>query len=288
MKDYVILARLPQWVKNTFIFLPAFFAGKIFDFALVSQLTLGFIAFCIASSCVYTINDLADKGADEKHPHKSKRPIASGRIMQSNAVAFAAVLGAGALLLALWLGKMFFYITATYLLLNVLYSVSLKHIPVLDIIIVSMGFLLRIFAGGVLADVPISHWIIIMTFLLALFLALAKRRDDVLIYNESGDKMRKSVDGYNLEFINASMMLMAAVIVVSYIMYTLSEEVMQHIGSTNIYFTTIFVIAGLMRYLQISFVENESGSPTKVLLYDRFIQLTILGWLASFFLLLYS
>lgn len=288
MKDYISLARLQQWIKNTFVFLPAFFAGRIFDFAHLSELVAGFAAFCLASSCVYTINDLADKSADEKHPHKSKRPIASGRIVRGNAVVFAALLGAGALLLALWLGKMFFYITAAYLLLNMLYSVSLKHIPVLDIIIVSIGFLLRIFAGGVLAEVPISHWIVVMTFLLALFLALAKRRDDVLIFNESGERMRKSVDGYNLEFINASMMLVAAVIVVSYIMYTLSEEVMHRIGSENIYLTTLFVIAGLLRYLQISFVENDSGSPTKILLYDRFIQITILGWMASFFLLLYS
>ena len=288
MKDYLSLIRLPQWIKNTFIFLPAFFAGKFFDFALLSELLPGFAAFCLASSCVYTINDLLDKSADEKHPHKKNRPLASARIASSQAIFFAAATGIGSLLLSLWLDKMFFYITGIYILLNILYSVSLKHIPVLDIIIVSSGFLLRIFGGGVLANVPISHWIVIMTFLLALFLALAKRRDDVLIFNESGEKMRKSVDGYNLEFINSAMMVMAAVIVVSYIMYTLSEEVMQRIGSTKIYFTTVFVIAGLLRYLQISFVENDSGSPTRILLYDRFIQLTILGWIASFFLLLYS
>src|SRR6185295_8765692 len=189
--------------------------------------------------------------------------------------------------LALWLDRIFFRVLGIYIVINILYSFLLKHIPILDIIVISSGFLLRIFAGGILANVPISHWIVIMTFLLSLFLALAKRRDDVLIFNESGEKMRKAVDGYNLEFINAAMMIMAAVIVVSYIMYTLSEDVMQRIGSKEIYFTTIFVIAGLLRYLQISFVENNSSSPTHVLLRDRFVQLTILGWLVSFFLLLY-
>lgn len=287
MKDYISLARLPQWVKNVFIFLPAFFAGKVFDFALLSELAAGVIAFSLASSSIYTINDLADKSADTKHPSKKNRPLASGRISPSQAIVFASVLGIMALLLSLWLDKIFFRVIGIYIIINILYSFLLKHIPVLDIIIVSSGFLLRIFAGGILADVPISHWIVIMTFLLSLFLALAKRRDDVLIFNESGEKMRKSVDGYNLEFINAAMMVMAAVIVVSYIMYTLSEEVMQRIGNREIYFTTVFVIAGLLRYLQISFVENDSGSPTRILYRDRFIQLTILGWLVSFFLLLY-
>jgi decaprenyl-phosphate phosphoribosyltransferase len=287
MKDYITLARLPQWVKNGFIFLPAFFAGKVFDTTLLYELVTGVFAFSLASSSIYTINDLADKQADAKHPVKKDRPIASGKISATQAIAFAAVLGIASLMISLWLNRFFLGIIGAYFAINIFYSFLLKHVPVLDIIIVSSGFLLRISAGGILAEVPISHWIAIMTFLLSMFLALAKRRDDVLIFNESGEKMRKSVDGYNLEFINAGMMIMAAVIVVSYIMYTLSEEVMHRIGNREIYFTTVFVIAGLLRYLQISFVENNSGSPTRILLRDRFIQLTILGWLTSFFLLLY-
>ncbi|MBK5285254.1 MAG: decaprenyl-phosphate phosphoribosyltransferase [Bacteroidia bacterium] len=288
MKNYLNIIRISQWIKNIFIFLPAFFAGKIFDFAHLSELLPGFAAFCLASSCVYTFNDFVDKETDAKHPQKKNRPIASGKISRQHAILFAVMTGLVALLLSLWLSITFFYVISIYIFLNILYSVSLKHIPILDIILISSGFLLRIFGGGILADVPISNWIVILTFLLALFLALAKRRDDVLIFNESGEKMRKSVDGYNLEFIMAAMTTMAAVIVVSYIMYTLSEEVMNRIGSTKIYFTTVFVIAGLLRYLQISMVENNSGSPTRILLSDRFIQLTVLGWMASFFLLLYS
>lgn len=287
MKDYISLARLPQWLKNIFIFLPAFFAGKVFDFALLSEILPGFFIFCFASSAVYILNDIADKAQDALHPEKKLRPVASGKISPLRAKILTGAFEAAALFLSFLLSPEFFYCIFAYMALNAAYSFYLKHIPVLDIIIVSTGFLLRIFAGGILAAVPISHWIVIMTFLLSLFLALAKRRDDVLIFNESGEKMRKSVDGYNLEFINAGMMIMAAVIVVSYIMYTLSEDVMQRIGNREIYFTTIFVIAGLLRYLQISFVENDSGSPTRILYRDRFIQLTILGWLVSFFLLLY-
>jgi len=288
MKNYLSIIRISQWIKNTFIFLPAFFAGNFFDFYLLSELLPGFAAFCLASSCVYTINDFADKETDARHPEKKNRPIASGKISPQRAILFAVITGVTATLLSFWLSRAFFYIISIYILLNILYSVSLKHIPILDIILISSGFLLRIFGGGILADVPISNWIVVLTFLLALFLALAKRRDDVLIFNESGEKMRKSVDGYNLEFITAAMTTMAAVIVVSYIMYALSEEVMNRIGSTKIYFTTVFVIAGLLRYLQISMVENDSSSPTKILLGDRFIQITVLGWIASFFLLLYS
>lgn len=287
MRDYIALARPHQWLKNVFIFLPAFFAGKNFDFILLQNLLPGFLAFSFASSAVYTLNDITDQTQDSLHPEKKHRPLASGKINARAAKVFTVILEAIALILSFLLSTEFFYCIISYMVINAAYSFFLKHIPVLDILIVSSGFLLRILAGGILADVPISHWIVIMTFLLSLFLALAKRRDDVLIFNKSGEKMRKSVDGYNLEFINAAMMVMAAVIVVSYIMYTLTEEVMHRIGSENIYFTTVFVIAGLLRYLQISFVENNSGSPTRVLLRDRFIQLTILGWLVSFFLLLY-
>lgn len=287
MKDYITLARPHQWVKNAFIFLPAFFAGKVFDFAMLPEILYGFFIFCFASSAAYVLNDIADKEQDALHPEKKYRPVACGKISPMQAKIFTGALEAVALSLSFLLNTEFFYCIVAYILINAAYSFYLKHIPVLDIIIVSTGFLLRIFAGGILTDVPISHWIVIMTFLLSLFLALAKRRDDVLIFNNSGEKMRKAVDGYNLEFINAGMMIMAAVIVVAYIMYTLSEEVMQRIGSREIYFTTVFVIAGLLRYMQISFVENNSGSPTRTLLRDRFIQITILGWLASFFLLLY-
>lgn len=175
-----------------------------------------------------------------------------------------------------------FAILMAYILLNIAYSLKLKHIPIVDIFIIAIGFVLRIFAGATVIGVTSSMWIIIMTFLLALFLGLAKRRDDVKL-SFQGLQTRKNINGYNLEFINAAMILMAGVIIVSYILYTVSEEIIQRLGTQYLYLTTFFVILGIMRYMQITFVEEAGGSPTEIVLKDRFLQITILLWLFSFF-----
>ena len=170
--------------------------------------------------------------------------------------------------------------------MNVGYSLGLKHISILDIMMIAFGFLLRTVAGGLVADVPISQWLVIMIFLLALFLALAKRRDDLLVGKSSGQLMRRSVENYNIEYVNACLTVLAGIIIVSYLMYTISDEVVTRLGD-HLYFTSVFVIAGMMRYLQIALVENNSGSPTKLLYSDRFLQATLLAWIISFFVLIY-
>jgi decaprenyl-phosphate phosphoribosyltransferase len=172
------------------------------------------------------------------------------------------------------------------LLQNILYCVKLKHIAILDVTLIASGFLIRIMLGGAITNTLLSHWIILITFLLALFLALAKRRDDVLIFIRTGDKMRKNIDGYNLDFLNVSMSIMSAVVIVAYIMYSTSPETVANIGQ-NLYFTSFFVIVGIMRYLQITFVNEKSGSPTNIVLHDLFLQLIILGWLGTFCILIY-
>ena len=193
----------------------------------------------------------------------------------------------GGLGLMFWLDKEAFYWQAGYFIMNVLYTLRLKHIPILDVTIISIGFVIRIMVGGFVVEghVHISMWIVLMTFLGALFLALAKRRDDVLLAAD-GREVRKSIKGYNLEFINGAMMIMASVLIVSYISYTISEDVQQRFGE-NLYLTVIFVIVGVLRYMQITFVEEKSGSRTKVLLSDRFVQLTAISWLLQLGLLIY-
>ena len=147
--------------------------------------------------------------------------------------------------------------------------------------------MIRIFVGSQAGNIRPSMWIIIMTFLLAIFIALAKRRDDVLIYLESGNKARKVIDGYNLEFLNTTMVIMASVVIVSYIMYTISPDVVGRMHSDKLYLTVVFVILGLLRYMQITIVEKKSGSPTEILLKDRFLQISVLGWIITFILLIY-
>lgn len=281
------LLRLKDWAKNTFLFIPVFFAGELFKFSHLEDLIIGFFSFSFVASAIYILNDYRDIEADKKHPTKNKRPLASGEVSTKTAgVTFCFLLLAG-LAFAFILDRIFFGILLTYFIVNIFYSLGLKKISILDIFIVASGFLFRVIGGGVLADVHISQWLIIMVFLLAVFLGLAKRRDDILMFVNSGRLMRESTKNYNLEFANASLTMLSAVIIVSYLMYTISEEVIERFHNDYIYGTSIFVIAGIMRYLQITLVENNSGSPTKLLYSDLFLKITLLGWIVSFYIIIY-
>lgn len=288
MMLYFNLLRISHWVKNLFLFLPLFFSGKIMDdMSALWHVSIGFILFSFTASSIYIINDLKDVEADRLHPEKKNRPFASGRISANSGIAIAILLLVIAFVGAYLLNIYFMFVLSAYFFMNIAYSLGLKHVAIIDITIIATGFLLRVLAGGLVSNVHISHWIMLMTFLLALFLGLAKRRDDVIIFLESGQRMRKSVDGYNLEFINASMVIMSAVVIVSYIMYTISDDTVLRFNTRYLYVTGIFVIIGIIRYLQITFVYNKSGNPTKVLLNDRFLQLTLICWIITFFLIIY-
>jgi len=281
------LVRPHHWIKNLFLLIPVFFAGTFFNPDNWAELSVGVIAFSLVSGAIYVINDIQDIEVDKLHVEKKNRPLASGEVTFKWAVVTAVVLLIFAVVLSYLLTTGFRWIIATYFVLNILYSYGLKQIPILDMVILSFGFILRILAGGVLGNVPISEWLIIMIFLLSLFLALAKRRDDVLIFMNSGVVSRNSTTHYNLQFINSSLTMISGIIIVSYLIYTISPEVKTHIHSDYLYITSIFVILGMMRYLQIIFVENNSGSPIKIIYTDRFIQITLLGWILTFFFLLY-
>lgn len=288
MTDYLRLMRPNQWVKNLFIFSPIFFGQKMFDIGLLIKASIAFLVFSLVASSIYIFNDYFDIEYDRRHPIKRSRPLASGRIAIRSALVFMAVLLITGLSAAYALIEPVFYLMLIYVLLNLAYTIRLKHIAIVDIFIIAIGFVLRIFVGGVASGVQLSMWIVIMTFLLALFLALAKRRDDVLIFLDDGQKMRKVIDGYNIEFLNSCMVIMASVIIVSYIMYSRSEEVLLRMHAKNLYLSVLFVILGIMRYLQIAFVFKDSGSPTKVIYTDKFMQLTILGWILTFFVIMYA
>jgi len=283
---YLKLLRPKDWAKNLFLFIPLFFAREFDNVSKLTQLFYGFIAFsCIASS-IYIINDYRDREDDRKHPTKCKRPLAAGTVSPTAAIVICVILILGGFGLAYWIRDKFLFVLAIYFLVNLGYSLGLKNIPILDIILLAAGFVLRIKSGSVIAHVFLSEWIIIMVFLLAIFMAIGKRRDDVLLKLSSGTDMRKSIKGYNLEFLNVMLALVSAVIIVSYIMYCMSPEVEDRLGR-RLYYTCLFVMAGLMRYLQIIYVSSDSGSPTKILYKDRFIQLTLVLWIASFALILY-
>jgi 4-hydroxybenzoate polyprenyltransferase len=287
MLSYVKLLRVHHWVKNTFVFIPAFFSGDLFNVSNFFQLFVGFVAFGFVASSIYIVNDYKDMESDKLHPKKKERPLAAGTAKPLLALLIATLLLTSGLLIAYSVNNYFLAILGLYFALNLAYSLGLKNISVLDVMMLSFGFLLRAYSGGVIIDVFISQWLIIMVFLLAVFMAIAKRRDDVLMYLQSGTQARKSINGYNLEFINTAMSMLCGVVVVAYLMYTVSTEVTSRLHSNHIYLTIVFVIAGMLRYLQITFVDQKSASPTKILYSDKFIILTILGWLISFYFIIY-
>jgi decaprenyl-phosphate phosphoribosyltransferase len=284
---YLQLLRPKDWAKNLFLFIPVFFSGELFIWNLYPRLILGVIAFCFAASSIYIINDYRDIEDDRKHPEKHKRPLASGAVSKPTALVICIFLIVLAFLIGWFISPKFVFVLAIYFLLNLAYSFGLKTIPILDIIIVSIGFVLRVKAGAVIAKIGVTEWLNIMVFLLALFMTIGKRRDDVLLKVSSGTDMRKAVKGYNLEFLNVSISLVCAVILVAYFMYTMSADVAQRLGTYRIYYTCLFVLAGILRYLQIIFVQGNSGSPTKILYKDRFIQASIVLWIISFYFIIY-
>jgi decaprenyl-phosphate phosphoribosyltransferase len=284
---YFKLLRPKDWAKNLFLFIPLFFAGEISNTDKIIDISFGFLAFCCIASSIYILNDYRDIEDDRKHPVKSKRPLASGAVSKNVALVIALLLIAAGFGLAWWIRDKFLFVLAIYFVINLGYSFGLKAIPILDIFLLAIGFVLRIKAGSVIAYVPLSEWIVIMVFLLALFMAIGKRRDDVLLKLDSGVDMRKSIKGYNLEFLNVLLSLVCAVIIVAYFMYTMSDEVKARLGTYRLYYTCLFVMAGIMRYLQIIFISADSGSPTKILYKDRFIQIALLLWIASFIAIIY-
>ncbi|HIC12557.1 MAG TPA: decaprenyl-phosphate phosphoribosyltransferase [Sulfurimonas sp.] len=280
MNNLITLLRPHQYVKNLFVFAPLIFAFN-FNQESVFNATIAFILFSLLASSIYVLNDFMDIEEDKKHPTKKNRPLASGAISLTSANFLFLGLSSSTLIVTYIFSHELFAVLVMYFVLNILYSYRFKHIAIVDIFIIATGFVLRLFAGAQVTDTPLSMWIIIITFLLAIFLALAKRRDDVLLSIE-GKETRKNIDGYNLEFVNAAMVLMSGVVILSYLQYTVSPEVIARIGSEYLYLTTMFVILAILRYMQITFVEQQSGSPSKIVLKDTFIKVTLILWLISF------
>ena len=292
------LIRPKQWIKNFFVFLPLFFGGSLLDTQRLIAAFLTFLAFCFAASSIYCFNDLVDVEADRRHPVKCKRPIAAGLISKRQAYSLMALLFVLSMLtISLlrilnvtplgsgwgWaLGVILFY-----WLLNLAYCAELKDHAILDVCIVAFGFVLRILAGGLATGTVLSQWIVLMTFLLTLFLSFAKRRDDVLRMQHTGEAPRRNTSRYNLTFVNQAITITGSVTLVCYIMYTVSPEVTAHFRTHHLYLTSIFVLVGLLRYIQIAVVDEQSGDPTKVILRDRPTQLIVLGWLLAFLVIIY-
>ena len=290
IRHIIKVARPTHWIKNIFVFLPIFFGGALLNTTEVVAAALTFMSFSLAASAIYCLNDIIDVDADRAHPVKCKRPIASGAITIPQAYGMMTVSLLISIVLMFLLpeghAKSILVIIA-YFVINVAYCLRLKEYAIIDVCIIASGFVLRILAGGYATGVHLSKWIVLMTFLLTLFLAFAKRRDDVLRMNTTGRAPRKNTSRYNLTFINQAITITGSVMVVCYVMYTVSPEIIAQFATDKLYLTSILVILAILRYLQISVVDEKSGDPVKVELSDRATQLILLAWLLSFLIIIY-
>ncbi len=285
-RDALQLLRVEHWIKNLFVFLPAFFAARLLEWSVWTNTLWAFAAFSAVSSGVYVLNDWLDAPQDRNHPEKRLRPIARGAVRGREALSLLIGMTTLGLFLAIMLHPVVGFLCTLYIGINALYSFALKHIAIVDISLIAVGFLLRVLVGGAATGVEVSHWLVVMTFLLALILGLAKRRGEYVVAMR-GHSFRRALEGYNLPFLDAAMVLCSGVTIVAYLMYCFSPEVIARIGSQRIYYTALFVIAGILRYLQLALVYGQTDSPTQALLRDRFLQLTLLGWIGAFVWLLY-
>jgi len=274
----LVSLRPDQWHKNLIVFAALIFAVKLLDPAALARATAAFLIFCAVSSVVYLINDVADRDQDRQHPVKRLRPIASGELSPGTALTFAAVLGAAALAIAFWLRPAFGVAAAAYLALFVVYTGSLKHIVVLDVMTIAIGFVLRAVAGGLVIDVHISNWLLVCTMLGALFLGLAKRRHEMTLLTEGAGGHRKILEEYDTYLLDQMIGVVAAATMVAYIIYCASPETRAYFGTEWMVLTTPFPIYGLFRYLYLVHRKAGGGNPSDLLLSDRPLLACVLLW----------
>lgn len=287
IKQLIRLARPAQWLKNLFVLAPLIFAGEARSPHAVEFALFGMFVFCLLSSSVYAFNDLIDRNNDRLHPLKKSRPIASGAITSSQAITMVVLLTVFGLIPAWFLGTKFFVVSLAFLGQNLLYSLVLKNVVILDAMAVALSFVLRATAGAVVIGVPVSKWLLINTLLLALFLAFGKRRHELTSLEIDATAHRKILSRYSPYLLDQLIGITTPSVVVMYMLYTMSSEVSQKLHTENLYLTIPFVVYGIFRYLYLIHKEEKGGSPTDVLIEDRPLTLTILLWALTSVLVLY-
>ena len=287
IKNLFRLLRVQQWLKNGVVLAGLIFAGEAH---ILSKTIIAFealIAFCFLSSSVYVLNDIIDRERDRLHPLKKSRPIAAGEISVSSAIIIGLILVIAGLVISVMINKAFLIIVISYLILNILYTFILKNVVIIDVMSIAAGFVLRAAAGAAAIEVQISGWLLITTFVLALFLGLGKRRHELIYLEKEAGAHRKILEKYSTYLLDQLIGVVTASTVITYLFYTLSPEVGAKLGTHYLFATIPFVIYGIFRYLYLVHKEEKGGSPTRLLLTDRPLLLDVLLWLASVILILY-
>ena len=283
-----VALRPAQWTKNLFVLLALPFAVRLFDPSSVLRSIEAFVVFCALSGVVYLVNDIADREGDRRHPVKRTRPIASGDLPVPAAMAAAVAIGLGSVATAFALGRGFGLIASSYLALLTLYSAALKHIVIIDVLTIAIGFVLRVVAGAVVLDVEISHWLFVCTILLALFIALAKRRHELVLLADGAISHRPILSEYSAYLLDQMIAVVTASTLIAYIFYTISPETEQKFGTSWLGLTIPFPLYGIFRYLYLVHQREGGGSPADLLLNDRPLLACATLWVVAVVLIIYQ
>lgn len=279
--------RPAQWTKNFFVFAALIFAQRFFDYSLLIKTFGAFAVFCLISGAFYIFNDVMDREEDRAHPKKSQRPIARGDIGKTEALVVFSAMALIGLVAAFLLQRYFFIAVALYFLLQLAYSLRLKHVVILDVFVIAAGFVVRVIAGGLVINVPISSWLLICTTLLALLLAMGKRRHELVLLENQATNHRPILKEYSAYLLDQMIAVVTASTLIAYCLYTISEETVAKFGTNHLIWTSAFVLYGIFRYLYLVHQKGKGGSPEEIILQDTPLLLNILLWIGAVVLILY-
>ncbi|MDF3821652.1 decaprenyl-phosphate phosphoribosyltransferase [Leptospira sp. 96542] len=285
---YIKLMRIPQWIKNLILFAGLIFSKKVFEVPSLTKVSLAFVCFSLVASCQYVFNDFLDQKEDAKHPEKKHRPLASGKLDSGIALAITLIILPIALVGSYLLSAEFFYLTLFYLCFNMLYSKVLKHIVILDVMSISIGFVLRAIAGAIVIGVQFSQWLILCTFMLALFWGFSKRRGEINILKSDAGKHRKILEEYSIEFLDLMMAVVAGLTLVSYVMYSVSADTAKSLGTPYMVYTVPVVVYAIFRSLYIIYIKNMGHDPTRAILTDRSVLISGIIWFVLILFLMFG
>ncbi len=291
MKTIFNLLRIKSWIKNGFLLLPAIFSLRLMKFDLMFSLLLGVLVFSLVSSFVYITNDIKDADKDVLHPRKKTRPIAAGNISKALAITIGICILAIALLI-LFLAQLpmnFLWVVCIYLLLNMLYSLGLKSLPLLELFIVAINFVLRVLAGCAIILVSPSHWILVVTFFLAFLMVVVKRKSEIMQLESDAIKHRSVLSAYNVGFLNALIYIASTITITAYLLYSIDLNVVKALGTNGLKYSSLFVLMGVMRFIQISELGlfDGEGDPTTLLFKDHFLQAIVFCWVLYLIVIIY-
>ncbi|WP_378954877.1 decaprenyl-phosphate phosphoribosyltransferase [Pelosinus sp. sgz500959] len=279
---YIAVLRPKQWTKNLLVFAALIFSIKIVTVAMWGKCIAGFLLFSLVSGCVYILNDYVDREADSRHPEKRHRPIASGRLQPIRALAFGCILLISSFSMAFILNPWFSLLLLGYFMINVAYSMKLKHIVIIDIMVIAFGFVLRAIGGGLVIDIPFTPWFLICTMLLALFLAISKRRHELYLLSKNKGEHRKVLEQYSPELLNQLNSIVTTAAIMSYSLFTFTS------GHTiHLMWTIPLVMYGIFRYLYLIHMKGKGGRPEEILLEDRHILTTVMLFAVMVVVVLY-